>query len=71
MGISFKNDWSLQLAVKNGSKVYFLLKEDDDVYVNNVRNLIHFVKLYIYHPSNGSMLGDVGIANWIFIFHQR
>jgi hypothetical protein len=52
--LSFKLTGLFNWLYRNCSKVDFLLKVDDDVYVN-VRNLIHFVKSY--HPSNGSMFG--------------
>jgi hypothetical protein len=53
--LSFKVAGLFNWLYRNCSKVDFLLKVDDDVYVN-VRNLIHFVKSY--HPSNdGSMFG--------------
>lgn len=40
---------------RNCSKVDFVFKVDDDVYVN-VNNLVHFVQSY-HHQSNGSMFG--------------
>jgi hypothetical protein len=52
--LPFKLTGLFNWLYRHCSKVDFLFKVDDDIYVN-VRNLIHFVRSY--HPSNGTIFG--------------